>query len=87
MIVRVKLFAVARQRVGQEEVQIEVAAGRGASAQPTVADLRGALKSRFPELAEVLPHVKVAVNSDYASERTAIPADAEVALIPPVSGG
>lgn len=86
MIVRVKLFAVARQRLGQEEVQLEVAAG-GGSAEPTVADLRSALKSRFPELAGVLPHVKVAVNSDYASERTAIPPDAEVALIPPVSGG
>lgn len=86
MIVRVKLFAVARQRLGGQEVQVEVPAGSSGS-DATVADLRSALKSRFPELAEVLPHVKVAVNNDYASERTAIPPDAEVALIPPVSGG
>ena len=82
MIVRVRLFAVARQRVGQEELQIEVPA-----AAPTVAELRAALREGYPALADVLPHVKVAVNNDYAGERTPIPAGAEVALIPPVSGG
>ncbi len=82
MIVRVKLFAVARQRVGQDEVQIDVPA-----AAPTVGDLRTALQSRFPELAEVLPHVKVAVNNDYAADGAPLRAGDEVALIPPVSGG
>ena len=82
MIVRVRLFAVARQRVGQEELQIEVPA-----AAPTVADLRAALLGRYPALADVLPHVKVAVNSDYATDAAPLPAAAEVALIPPVSGG
>ena len=82
MIVRVRLFAVARQRVGQEELQIEVPA-----AAPTVADLRAALRERYPSLADVLPHVKVAVNSDYATDAAPLPAAAEVALIPPVSGG
>lgn len=82
MMVRVKLFAVARQRAGRDEVQVDLLAGPA-----TVGDLRAALRERFPALAAVLPHVQVAVNNDYASERTVIPPEAEVALIPPVSGG
>ena len=82
MIVRVKLFAVARQRAGQDHMEVEVPAD-GA----TVADLRAAIAKRCPALADVLPHVKVAVNSDYAGDKTAVPENSEVALIPPVSGG
>jgi molybdopterin converting factor subunit 1 len=82
MIVRVKLFAVARQRAGQDHVEVEVPA-----AAATVADLRVAIAKRCPALTDVLPHVKVAVNNEYAADRTPLPADAEVALIPPVSGG
>jgi molybdopterin synthase catalytic subunit len=82
MIVRVKLFAVARQRAGQDHVEVEVPV-----AAATVADLRAAIMARCPALADVLPHVKVAVNSDYAADAAQLPANAEVALIPPVSGG
>lgn len=81
MRVRVKLFAIARQRVGLDEIEVEL------PASATVADLRSAAQDLYPALADVLPHVKVAVNSDYASDRTTIPDAAEVALIPPVSGG
>jgi molybdopterin converting factor small subunit len=86
MKVRVKLFAVARQRVGNGEVEVELADPNG-SGGPTVADLRLALLRQFGALAEVLPHVRMAVNGDYAAESSAIPPGAEVALIPPVSGG
>ena len=82
MIVRVKLFAVARQRAGQEGVEVELPA-----AGATVADLRRAILARSPTLADVMPHMKVAVNNEYASDAAIIPAGAEVALIPPVSGG
>jgi molybdopterin converting factor subunit 1 len=82
MIVRVKLFAVARQRAGLDQVEVELPAPA-----PTVADLRVAIRERYPLLADVLPHVKVAVNNDYAADTAPLAANAEVALIPPVSGG
>ncbi|HUE72769.1 MAG TPA: molybdopterin converting factor subunit 1 [Pirellulaceae bacterium] len=82
MIVRVKLFAVARQRAGIDAVEVELPA-----VGATVADLRSAIVEHCPALADVLAHVKVAVNNDYAADGTAIDAKAEVALIPPVSGG
>lgn len=77
----VKLFAIARQRVGKDQVEISLAPGA------TVGDLRRALAAQFPPLADALPHIRIAVNSQYAADATVLPAGAEVALIPPVSGG
>jgi MoaE-MoaD fusion protein len=82
MTVRVRLFAVLRQRAGRDSVDIEVEEGA------TVADALDAL-GREPGLAGVLERVPVrmAVNRDYASPETELSADDELALVPPVSGG
>jgi molybdopterin converting factor subunit 1 len=81
MKVRVKLFAVARQRVGRDQIELEL------PADASVGQLRAVLVEKFPPLADVLPHARLAVNSDYAADGAPIPAAAEVAVIPPVSGG
>lgn len=81
MKVRVKLFAMARELAGQEEVEVEVAAGA------TVGDLRGLMQSQFPALAPLLRRSLIAVDHNYAPDSTAIHADSELACIPPVSGG
>jgi sulfur-carrier protein len=81
MKLSVKLFAVARQRVGRDCVEVEVPLGS------TIRQLRGAMVEQFPALADVMAHVRLAVNSDYAADGMTIPASAEVAVIPPVSGG
>jgi MoaD family protein len=82
MTVRVRLFAVLRQRAGRDSVDIEVEEGA------TVADALAALR-REPGLAGVLERipVRMAVNRDYASPETELSADDELALVPPVSGG
>jgi molybdopterin converting factor subunit 1 len=81
MIVSVKLFAVARQRAGRGTVEVELPAGA------TVGQLRAALAEQCPPLADLLKHSRVAVNSDYAGDAAVLPDSAEIALIPPVSGG
>ncbi|MDR3635498.1 MAG: MoaD/ThiS family protein [Isosphaeraceae bacterium] len=81
MSIRVRLFAVARERAGAGEVLL--ALGEGA----TVADLRAGLAERFPALCPLMPNVMIAVDAEYASDDLVIPPGAEVALIPPVSGG
>jgi molybdopterin converting factor subunit 1 len=81
MKLRVKLFAVARQRAGCETIDVEL------PEPASVRHLRGAIAEQYPPLADVLRHVRFAVNSDYASDATTLPAAAEVAMIPPVSGG
>lgn len=81
MKLHVKLFAVARQRVGAGAIEVEVPAGS------SVRDLRHALVEQHPQLGELARHVRFAVNSDYAGDCQVIAEGAEVAVIPPVSGG
>ena len=81
MRLRVKLFAVARQRAGQAEIEVEL------PEQATVRQLRGALVEQFPPLVDVLAHTRIAVNSDYAADDFSLSSASEIALIPPVSGG
>ena len=53
----------------------------------TVADLRRALILHRPELAALLARSRIAVDREFADDSAVVPAGAEVAVIPPVSGG
>jgi len=81
MRVRVKLFAVARELAGHDELELAVADGA------TVAQVRQALAAAVPALGDVLPHALLAVDAQYAGDATIINERSELALIPPVSGG
>lgn len=81
MIVRVKLFAAARQRAGSDEIEVNVGDA------VTVAALRAAMSQQFPQLTPILRPALFAINAEYAGDSTVVPPDAEVACIPPVSGG
>lgn len=81
MRARVHLFAVARQRAGRPSVEVDLPDGA------TVADLKRALRETVPDLAAVLPAARLAVNAEYADDAAPVPPGAEIALIPPVSGG
>ena len=81
MIVEVKLFAVAKQRVGTATCTVEL------PDSATVADLRRELSRQVPELADVMSSMLFAVGTEYATDSTIISAGDEIACIPPVSGG
>ncbi|MGD9644768.1 MAG: MoaD/ThiS family protein [Pirellulales bacterium] len=81
MQVTVKLFAVARELAGCNELELALADGA------TVGDLRRRLVEVEPRLAAVVAHAHVAVDSQYATDGTPIAPGNELALIPPVSGG
>lgn len=53
----------------------------------TVADLRRALILHRPEMAALVARSRIAVNQEFADDSAVVPEGAEVALIPPVSGG
>jgi len=76
MIVRVRLFAMLRERAGTNTIELEL---------PEGARVRDALAA-VESLAAGLPLV-MAVNREYASEDASLSAGDELALIPPVSGG
>ena len=76
MRVRVRLFAILRERAGADELELELP--DGATVGDALAQLAG--------LAGGVPMV-MAINQDYARDEDPLHADDELALIPPVSGG
>ncbi len=81
MKVTVKLFARARDLAGRDCVEVELPAGAA------VAELRERLERELPALARFVRRCAVAVGGEYATEADVVREGAEVALIPPVSGG
>ncbi|HYS80205.1 MAG TPA: molybdenum cofactor biosynthesis protein MoaE [Anaeromyxobacteraceae bacterium] len=80
MALSVLYFAAAREAAGVPRESIPHVAG-------SVADLRRTLAERHPALGRVLPHCRLALNQEMASDGDAVPDGAEVAVIPPVAGG
>ena len=78
---RVLLFARARELAGAEAVEVAMPAAA------TVGDLRNLLGEQYPRLAGLLVRCAIAVNNEYADDATRLASDAEIALLPPVSGG
>jgi molybdopterin converting factor subunit 1 len=82
MVIRVRLFAVLRERAERDWVELSLEDGA------TVGDALAALGQR-DGLGDVIERVPVvmAVNREYADEDLPLRQGDEVALIPPVSGG
>jgi molybdopterin converting factor subunit 1 len=81
MNVQVRLFARARELAGADVVTVDVPSGA------TVGELRRALANDYPTLTRLLERSALAVNDEFADDALMLPPDAEVALLPPVSGG
>jgi len=76
MTVRVRLFAILRERAGRSEVELTLPdSARVTDALAALGDITGGLK------------VVMAVNREYVSADAVLHAGDELALIPPVSGG
>lgn len=81
MKIKVKLFAVLREKVGDSVVIMDV------PKFSTVADVVNELKVKYPMLDPFVDHVMFAVNTEYVQDTYQIKNSDEIALIPPVSGG
>lgn len=57
------------------------------SPRMSVTDLRNTLCTQYPSIATLLTRSNLAVNDQIVSDDATIPDNAEVALLPPVSGG
>ena len=78
---KVRLFARAKDLAGADSIDVELSAGA------TVGDLRQRLAQAYPAIASLLERSALAVNDEFADDTLTLPVNAEVALLPPVSGG
>lgn len=81
MRVRLLAFASAADAVGGAEQDLELPTGT------TVAGLRELLGARHPALLPLLSRLAIAVGGEIVGDDAAVTDGAEVALLPPVSGG
>ena len=81
MIVRVQLFAAAREAAGCEVVEVEL------PAPGTVGTLRQQLIQSVPALRHHAAQLLIAVDCQYAQDDVHVGPDSEIAAFPPVSGG
>ncbi len=81
MQVRVKLFALARDLAGVEELALPL------PSQATAITALQVLIEQYPALRQWKDHLRLAVNNEYVSNDTLLHENDEVAVIPPVSGG
>ena len=81
MKVRVKFFAILRERAGTSEIEEEIAA------DSTVADLWRQLQKEYPKLDVPGIRMLYAVNQNYVNLDQPLKDQDEVVFIPPVSGG
>lgn len=81
MMVRVLLFAAAREAAGLDDASLDLPAGA------TVADAFASLVAAHPRLAAVLPACRSAIDEEFAPRTSALRDGATLAVLPPVSGG
>lgn len=81
MRVRVLAFAGVREILGASEIEVEL------GADGSLADLRRLLDARYPELEPYWDRLAVAVDGELGDAQADLRDGAEIALLPPVSGG
>ena len=81
MTVTLRLFAVYRERVGSDCIEVTLQNGA------TVEDALQCLAEAHPATVPLLPTTMVALNQEYVERSHPLQAMDEIALIPPVSGG
>jgi len=79
--VHVLFFAQARERAGCARVTLELPEGT------RVREALAEIEKRYADLAVLRPHMAVALDQHLAGPEDVIPDGAELALLPPVSGG
>lgn len=81
MQIRVRLFAILRDRAGMGEMTIQMAQGASVSSAIT------SIGEQTPAIRDLLSRAAFAVNREYVKADHVLKDGDELALIPPVSGG
>lgn len=80
-MIKVKLFAVLRERVARDELTME------SSGVNSVREVLSRLVTELQLPSSLLEHCLMAINGEYAPQDARLSPGDELAILPPVSGG
>jgi len=79
--ITVLFFATLRDKAGLRSTVLEIDPGT------TIQQLKQLLVVKYPNLSGLIEHCLASINHEYCFDEIEIPAGAEIAFFPPVSGG
>jgi molybdopterin synthase catalytic subunit len=79
--IKLLFFATIRDRAGTKSLELDI------PVDMTIQGLKDKLASDIPTLKDSMKSVLVTINREYAFDEAIVPADAEIGMFPPVSGG
>jgi MoaE-MoaD fusion protein len=79
--IKLLFFATIRDRMGVRSLEMDIPVNMN------VQGLKAKLSNDYPDLKESMRSVLISINQEYSFDDAVIPANAEIALFPPVSGG
>jgi molybdopterin converting factor subunit 1 len=79
--VKILFFATLRDKARVRQVELDLEPGA------TIEVLKTVLVDKFPNLNGLMEHCLASIDHEYCFDETEIPAEAEIAFFPPVSGG
>lgn len=80
--ITVLFFATLRDKAGTRSTEMEIPPGTN------ILQLKAMLVEQFPNIDwQLMEHCLASINHEYRFDEDEIPADAEIAFFPPVSGG
>jgi len=79
--IKLLFFATIRDRAGTKSLELDI------PVDMTIQGLKKKLASDIPTLKDSMKSVLITINREYAFDEAIVPADAEIGMFPPVSGG
>ncbi len=79
--IKLLFFATIRDRAGTKTLELDI------PVDMTIQGLKNKLASDIPKLKDSMKSVLITINREYAFDEAIVPADAEIGMFPPVSGG
>ncbi len=79
--IKLLFFATIRDRAGTKSLELDI------PADMTIQGLKDKLSTDYPNLKDSMKSVLMTINREYAFDEAIVPANAEIGMFPPVSGG
>jgi molybdopterin converting factor subunit 1 len=79
--IKLLFFATIRDRAGTKSLELDI------PVDMTIQGLKDKLAGDIPALKDSMKSVLITINREYAFDEAVVPADAEIGMFPPVSGG